>query len=256
MPRTPYRWTLPADITARLGSESWGAQRAIVESGQLLLILHAPPQADSNVREHEVWFRPPDGKWLHKGLEHGERSLRSFLDDYAKLLAELEARFEKATDIDTLFGIIDRLIPLARSSGNTKLALQSARESLDDAADAFVIDMRDRSVDLARGFELLLADARQALDFRMARSAEAQTRAAEAGNRAQHKLNILAAFTFPLMAISAVFGMNLHSGLESVPYGAFWLVFVGGLLLGLGVKGWVGSAPTAASNNPAVRGKK
>lgn len=254
MPRSQYRWTLPAEITARLGNESWGAQRAIVETGHLLLILHTPPKADSNEREHEVFFRSPDGKWLHKGQEHGERSLRNFLDAYRALLSELEMRFEKAADIDALFSIIDRLIPLARSSANMKLALQSARESLDD--DAFLIDMRDRSVDLARGFELLLADARQALDFRIARSAEAQTRAAEVGNRAQHKLNILAAVTFPLMAISAVFGMNLHSGLEGVPFVAFWLVFVGGLLLGMWVRQWVGSHPSPTVGKQAARGKK
>ncbi len=245
MARSQYRWTLPAEITARLGSESWGAQRAIVEAGQLLLILHAPPKPDSNEREHEVYFRQRDGTWLHEGREHGERALNNFLDEYRTLLDGLETRFEKASDIDTLFAVIDRLIPLARASGNMKAALQTARESLGN--DVFLIDMRDRSVEIARGFELLLADARQALDFRIARSAEAQTRAAEIGNRAQHKLNILAAMTFPLMTVAAVFGMNLHSGLEDVPLIAFWLVFVGGLMLGMFAKGWLSSTPPAES---------
>lgn len=108
--------------------------------------------------------------------------------------------------------------------------------------------MRDRSVDIARGFELLLADARLALEFRLARSAEAQARAAEAGTRAQNKLNILAAIAFPLMCVSTVFGMNLQSGLEDKPVLAFWLVFLGGLGLGLFVKGWVSSNPQAVEN--------
>lgn len=254
MPRSQYKWTLPAEITARLGSESWGAQRAIVESGELLLILHAPPKPDSNEREHEVYFRQLDGKWLHKGLEHGERALRGFLDEYRALLDELETRFEKAGSIDALFSVIDRLIPLARSSANMRAALQTARESIDN--DGFLIDMRDRSVEIARGFELLLADARQALDFRMARSAEEQTRAAEAGNRAQHKLNILAALTFPLMSVSAIFGMNLRSGLEELPVIAFWLVFAGGLWLGMLVKTWVSSMTPPAGKEPSVRAKK
>lgn len=254
MPRSQYKWTLPAEITARLGSESWGAQRAIVESGELLLILHAPPQPDSNEREHEVYFRQLDGKWLHKGLDHGERALRSFLDDYRKLFDDLETRFEKAATIDALFSVIDRLIPLVRSSANMKAALQSARESIDD--DAFLIDMRDRSVEIARGFELLLADARQALDFRIARSAEEQTRAAELGNRAQHKLNILAALTFPLMSVSAIFGMNLRSGLEDLPIFAFWLVFAGGLWLGMLVKSWVSSMTPPVGKQQSARGNK
>jgi len=67
--------------------------------------------------------------------------------------------------------------------------------------------------------------------------------AAEVGNRAQHKLNILAAIAFPLMSVSAVFGMNLQSGLENKPLFLFWLVFLGGLSLGLFVKGWVSSTP-------------
>ncbi len=240
MARSQYKWTLPAAITARLGSESWGAQRAIVEAGHLLLILHMPPKPDSNDRDHEVFYRQPSGEWQHEGRERGEHALRKFLDDYRTLLDELEMRFEKVADIDGLFAVIDRLIPLARSSGNMKAALQSARESLGN--DAFLIDMRDRTVEIARGFELLLADARQALEFRVARSAEEHTRAAEVSNRAQQKLNFLSAVAFPLMAVSGLFGMNLHSGLES-SFLAFWLVFLGGLGLGLFVKGWVSSGP-------------
>ena len=94
------------------------------------------------------------------------------------------------------------------------------------------------------------------LDFRIARSVEAQIRTAEVGNRAQHKLNILAAVTFPLMAVTAVFGMNLHSGLEGLPVIAFWLVFIGGLLLGMFAKGWVGSTTPPVVSQQLERGKK
>jgi hypothetical protein len=251
MKRSQYKWTLPAEITARLGSESWGAQRAIFEAGHLLLVLHAPPKTDGNDREHEVFLRQPDGKWFYKGIDRGDQALSRYLDDYRALLGELETRFEKAGGIDALFAVIDSLIPLARSSGNMKLALQTAREELGN--DAFIIDMRDRGVDIARGFELLLADARLALEFRLARSAEEQTRAAEIGNRAQHKLNILAAIAFPLMSVSAVFGMNLHSGLENLHVLAFWLVFIGGVGLGLFVKGWVSSTAPATKGSTRIQ---
>jgi hypothetical protein len=246
MKRSQYKWSLPDEITSRLGSESWGAQRAIFEADHLLLILHSPPKTDGNEREHEIFLRLPQGKWLHKGVDHGDHALNKYMEDYRLLYNELENRFEKASSIDSLFSVIDNLIPLARSSNNMKLALQAARESLGN--DAFIIDMRDRSVDIARGFELLLADARLALEFRLARSAETQARAAEAGNRAQNKLNILAAIAFPLMSVSAVFGMNLQSGLENKPVLAFWLVFLGGLGLGLFVKGWVSSTPPVQEN--------
>ena len=197
MKRSNYKWNLPDKITSRLGSESWGAQRAIFEAGHLLLVLHAPPKADGNEREHEIFLRLPEGKWLHKGVSHGDHALTKYMEDYRSLYNDLEDRFEKVSSIDSLFAIIDSLIPLARSSNNMKQALQTAREALGN--DAFIIDMRDRSVDIARGFELLLADARLSLEFRLARSAEAQARAAKVGNRAQHKLNILAAIAFPLM---------------------------------------------------------
>ncbi len=243
MKRSQYKWTLPSEISARLGSESWGAQRAIFEAGHLLLILHLPPKPDGNAREHEVFLRQPDGKWLYKGVDRGEHALSGFLDNYRALFEQMESRFEKATSIDALFAVIDNLIPITRSSGNMKLALQAAREAIGN--DAFIIDMRDRAVEIARGFELLLADARLALEFRVARSAEEQTRAAEIGNRAQHKLNLLAAIAFPLMSVSAVFGMNLRSGLEDLHIITFWLVFLGGVGLGLYVKGWVAPPPPA-----------
>lgn len=241
MKRVQYKWSLPDEITSRLGRESWGAQRAIFEADHLLLILHAPPKTDGNEREHEIFLRLPQGKWLHKGMDHGEHALTKFMEDYRLLYNDLENRFEKVNSIDSLFAIIDSLIPLARSSNNMKQALQTAREALGN--DAFIIDMRDRSVDIARGFELLLADARLSLEFRLARSSEIQARAAEVGNRAQHKLNILAAIAFPLMSVSAVFGMNLQSGLENKPLLVFWLVFLGGLSLGLFVKSWVSATP-------------
>lgn len=242
MKRSQYKWTLPKEISARLGQESWGAQRAIFEAGHLLLVLHAPPKNGGNEREHEVFLWQPDGTWKYKGHDRGEYSLARLLDDYASLLSELENRYQKAVDIDALFAIIDRLIPLVRASANMQLALQSAREALGNN-DTLIIDMRDRAVAVARGLELLLADSRLALDFRMARSAEAQTRVAEATMRAQNKLNSLAALAFPLMTISAVFGMSLPSGLERFHVLAFWLVLVGGVFLGWWVKGWISATP-------------
>ena len=102
----------------------------------------------------------------------------------------------------------------------------------------------------ARGFELLLANARLALDYRLAKQAEAQTQAALAGTRAQLKLNTLAALTFPLMTVAAVFGMNLHHGLENQAGWLFWAVFAAGLVLGLVVKSWVRGAPPPAPVKP------
>jgi hypothetical protein len=63
-------------------------------------------------------------------------------------------------------------------------------------------------------------------------------------SRAQHKLNTIAALTFPLMAIGAAFGMNLHSGMENMPTWMYWAIFAAGIFMGVLLRGWV-KAPVA-----------
>jgi Mg2+ and Co2+ transporter CorA len=237
MTRPEFDWELPQAISNRLGTESYGAQRAIHEANHLLVVLHEPPAKDSNEREHAVFLRKPDGQWLYKGSNDGAFAFDRLLDQYEAVLSAIEGRFSKAQTAEDLFQVLDRLIPVARSATNMKAALQSAREAVKE--DRLLIDLRDRSIEVARGLELLLADARLALDFRLARNAEEQTQAAMAANRAQQKLNVLAALTFPLMTLTAVFGMNLRSGAEEFSIIAFWAIFLAGIVLGLMVRSWV-----------------
>ena len=49
---------------------------------------------------------------------------------------------------------------------------------------------------------------------------------------AAHRLNILAAFFFPLATLSAIFGMNLRHGFETEPWPAPFIVLIA---LGLGI---------------------
>lgn len=240
MSRPDFNWKLPAAIEARLGKASYGAQRAIFEDGHLLLVLHEPPTQRGHQRTSAVFLRQPTGKWLYQGADNGEFALRQLLDRYRQQLAELDAQHAQAVSADELFRVLDLATPLARAAGNLRDALQSGREAV--KLDGTLIDLRDDAVGLARGLELLLADARLALDYRLARQAEEQVQAAQAVNRAQHKLNILAALTLPLMTVATVFGMNLQSGLENGRVLLFWAVFAAGLVLGLFAKGWVNPA--------------
>ena len=49
-----------------------------------------------------------------------------------------------------------------------------------------------------------------------------------------HRLNVLAAFFFPLVTLSAVFGTNLHTGMENLaPPWPFLLIVLSGVGLGL-----------------------
>lgn len=241
MTRHNYNWPLPPAIEQRLGRHSYGAQRAIYEADHLLLILHELPLPEGHARQHAVFLRLPDGKWLHHGVDNGQHALGQLLERYEKLLADLDRQYGKAKTAEQMFQILDRALPVARAAGNMKEALQAARQAV--KADSLLIDARDRAVDLARGMELLVGDTRLALDFRLARNAEEQAQLAQAGNRAQQKLNVLAAWTFPLMTLAAVFGMNLHGGFENLPAMYFWLVFAAGIVLGMMAKGWVMRVP-------------
>lgn len=255
MSRPEYNWKLPREIAERLGAESYGAQRAIFEKGYLMVVLHEPPSGEGNERVHRVFLRKPEGDWLFHGNPQGQHALAELLDQYDKLLDQLDKRYRQAHSAELLFQLIDRLMPLARAGTNLKDALQTARQHID--GDAALITARDRAVEVARGLELLLANARLALDYRLARHAEEQTQAAMAGTQAQLKLNTIAALTFPLMTLAAVFGMNLPSGLDGAPAWVFWAVFAAGLVVGLLVKGWVRALPKPSRPaQPVAKGKK
>lgn len=244
MSRRSYDWKLPQAIEQRLGRDSYGPQRAMHEEEHLLLILHEPPVKGGNAREHAIFLRRPDGKWLYHGVDNGQHALGQLLERYEKQFLELERLVDKAKTADQLFQVLDRVVPLARAASNLKDALQSAREMV--KLDQLLIDLRDRAVDLARGMELLVSDSRLALDFRLARNAEEQVQFALATSKAQQKLNVLAAWTFPLMTLAAVFGMNLRGGFEDMPIFAFWLIFAAGIVLGMFAKAWVMRQPAEA----------
>ncbi|MGJ7555499.1 hypothetical protein ACSFBI_16010 [Variovorax sp. RB3P1] len=254
--RIDYDWELPPALQQRLGSSSYGAQRIIHEQGHLMVILHEPPTGTGSERKPAVFLRKPDGAWLHKGNNPGERALQKLLESYRATLSTFEIRHEAAETSEALFQILGPLIPLSRAASNVQATLQAAREAVPE--DALVTDMRDRAVEIARGTELLLADTRMSLDYRLAHAAEQQARAAMEVSRAQHKLNTIAALTFPLMAIGAAFGMNLHSGAENLPGWVYWAIFGAGLFFGVLLRGWV-KAPEAAAPpiaRPGLSGKK
>jgi len=237
MRRKHYNWQLPEEIERRLGERTYGRQRAMLEAGHLLIILHAPPEADDTDRRHMVFLRMPDGRYLCNGQEAGETKLRRLLASYQEAFAKWDRSYERASSAEDLFDILEAAAPLNRSSTNLYSALQAARDYVPD--DPFLIAMRDEGYEMSRNFELLLSDAKLALDYRIARNAEEQSVKAREMAKAQHKLNILAAVTFPLMAIAAIFGMGLTHGLEHHSPALFWLVVGACVAIGLITMGWV-----------------
>lgn len=247
MLRKHYDWTLPEEITSRLGESTYGRQRAIYEGDHLLLILHSPPLKDEDTRVCIVFLRTPDGQWQCNGQENGEFRMRKLLASYDSAFQRYDDLYEEAKSAAELFATLEVVTPLNRASTHLYAALQAARDLVEN--DIFLIGMRDEAYEFSRNFDLLLADAKLALDCRIAHNAELQAVQAHEMAAAQHKLNILAAITFPLMALATLFGMNLTSGLENLNAILFWIVFAAGISVGLVTQKWV--IKTATSSRSA-----
>lgn len=246
----PPTWSLPDAIRARLGQTTYGRQRAIVEDGHLLLVLHQPPGADDSRREGVLFWRNPAGDWQFSRGGPGPGALKRHVQAYAELEGRLTQDYEKAADTTALFDLVETLTPLARAARNMYQALQAAREAV--KGDTFLIEMRDLAYEVDRNLELLLEDVRNAIQYRMARESEEQAKLSKEAVHASHRLNILAALFFPLTAIASLFGMNLAHGLNPHSPLMFWLIFVAGTGLGFGMKSWV-LAKSPGKDTPSKR---
>jgi hypothetical protein len=236
----PPNWTLPDAVRSRLGQNTYGRQRAIFEEGHLLLVLHQPPGPDDEERQGVLFWRPPGGEWQTSrggGGAGGGSALKRHIQSYSELETKLSNDFDKGPDMAGLFDLLDALVPLGRAARNLHSAVQSGRESI--KGDTLLIEFRDLAYDVERRFDLLAEDVRLAIQFRTAKEAEDQARLGREALRASHRLNMLAAFFFPLTAIGSLFGMNLRSGLDTDSVAMFFVVLGAGLVLGFAVKGWV-----------------
>ncbi len=237
MKRSPLNWTLPQEIEARLGENTYGRQRVIDEAGHLLIILTHPPVVDSMDREPALFLRKPDGSLLANGNDDGAPELRHLLDEYRTRWEECDKDYDSAESAEDLLRLLEKLAPLNRSSTNLARALQAARDAAKD--DKFLITMRDESGEISRAFDLLTSDAKLKLDYSIVKHSEAQAAQAQAMLAAQHRLNVLAAITFPIVSLATVLGMNLRHGLENHSPLLFLMVTVIGVLIGMFLKRWV-----------------
>ena len=237
MRRRQYDWQLPAAIERRLGETTYGRQRAIFEDNHLLIVLHTPPQNDEAERECILFLRTPDGAYLCNGRDGGAPRLRKLLAEYDELFEKYDDQYDHSTSPAELFALLKVLVPLNRATTNLHNAMQAARGHIE--GDTFLIAMRDEAYEVSRNFELLAADVKLALDYQIAENTEQQAELTVQMTAAQHKLNVLAAVTFPLMALATLLGMNLTHGYENRPPTYFWFVVVAGFVVGWAVKGWV-----------------
>ncbi len=234
----PATWQIPAAIRNRLGN-SVGRQRTMAAEGHLLLVLHAPPKPDDSERSGRYFWRNPQGEWLSKDLGSGIRALATHIDEYDDAIAKLDRQEAQAASVDDYFRVLEHLTPIHRSARNLYQVLQEARQLCPN--DREILNLRDRAYAIERNAELLFQETKNSLDFRIAKQAEAQSRATQHMVVAGHRLNMLAAFFFPIATLTTIFGVNLRHGYEEkyVP-GLFLFMIAVGLLLGFLLSLFVG----------------
>lgn len=242
----PTQWSVPEKFRARMG-EGAGRQRAMVEEGHLLLVLHEVPEPKRPERTARLFWRDPTGEWKSQGLGGGVGPLKEHVSEFEFAVDGLEERLQSAERARDWFEILREATPLQRTAHHLAATLQAAREAIDDRE---LITLRDRANELERAIDLVTAEARDAIDFITAQKAEAQAAASAELSRESHKLNVVTAVFLPITALASIFSMTLKSGLESAAPWLFWSIVALGVGIGLVMRGRLHTPPSLAPGSP------
>ena len=205
-----------------------GYQRVVTGGKECLLVLHEVPQPGVPERQAVYLWQRADGKWLAGGGRSAAQVLNALLDRFGDAIDEEEAELEAAESAKDVFAVLRHASPLARSTRNLAKVLYGAVERGPD--DRMLVHARDRAKELERAAELLLSDATTMLDFRRSEAAEEHAEAADALAKTAFRLNLLAGFFLPLVALGGLLGMNVDLPDWLDP--GFWPVVMLGLVLG------------------------
>ena len=243
----PHTWTVPDKIRARLGTQA-GKQRVMVHDGHLLVILHTVPEPGELTRKAAMFWRAPDGSWKSTGAasKGGIMAIRGHLDLFTTALSTLEERVESAARAADYFAVLHAVAPILRTARALHKTMQEAREAQGNDAD--LITLRDHACDIERAAELVHSDAKNGLEFTIAKRAEEQAEQGAHIAASSHRLNLLAGLFLPVTAVATVFSMNFMHGFESrfAPW-LFWGVLVFSFLLGFIVRSGLKSKDRALS---------
>jgi len=227
----PPLWEVPQEFRDRVGRKA-GRQRAMMADGHLLLVFHRPPGPDDVVRVGRFFWRRPDGAWNSSDLGAGPQALERHINQYAEILERYDRQVERAAGADELFAVLHALAPLHRSAMHLHHVLQEAREMCPEDRDVLVY--RDLAYETERTAELLYNEARNTLEFAIAKRAEEQSHSADRMAASAHRLNLLVAFFFPIATLATIFGANLANGVEHLAGPAPLLTMVGvGMVFGI-----------------------
>lgn len=229
----PEGWQVPQRFRQRIGAHA-GRQRAMIDSGHLLLILHDIPKAGDDERQARLFWRAPDGTFKAKDSRgDGLPSLKRHVDGFKAAVQDLDDKVDRAQRAEEIYQVLRVAAPLSRTTRNLHKALQDAREGVEDKD---IISLRDAAGDVERTIELVVTDAKNALDYLEAKASEEQAAFAKKTAEAQHRLNLLAALFFPITAIGSVLGIELTKGLEDQGAWLFWSIVAAALVVGVVVR--------------------
>ena len=242
----PHTWTVPERFRARLGAQA-GRQRAMLHEGHLLLVLHDLPGSAETARRASFYWRAPDGAWKSAGAasKGGVVALRAHVEGFTTAAQALEERVEKASRAAEYFTVLQDVAPMLRAARNMHKTLQDARDGCPDDKD--LITIRDQAYENERTLDLIQADAKNGLEFTIAKRAEEQAELSDQISRSGHRLNLLAALFLPITALGGILSINLEHGFEHQhsPW-LFWSVVGGAFLLGLLVRAGVSGSHKAS----------
>ena len=225
-PLLPPGWDVPAEFRERLGDEV-GRQRVIAADGQMLLVLHAPPKSGEDYRVGRLFWRDRDGRWKPQGLTSSEHAIGELLREYENRVNLVDTLEDDANVASDYFEILTEVGPLIRAANNLLGVLEEAKTIA--KKDRGLLLLRDRAYALTRRLDLMQHEAQTTINYLTALRSEEQAKALRHQTAAAYRLNILAAFFFPVATISAIFGMNLRNGMED--FDAAWGPLTMGLLV-------------------------
>ena len=204
----------------------------MAHDGHLLFVLHRVPTADPTGRDGVLFWRKPDGKWESAEKGNGLNGLKLHVEAYAKAVEDFDLLLDTTRDADGLFRILSAIVPLLRAAKGMREVLQTARENA--GVDRDIITLRDRAEEVERTADLTRVEAKNALDFDIARRAEEQAARSEEITALGHRLNMLAALFLPVTAVSSILGVNIPIGVEDwLTPTRYWLLIA--LCIGLGL---------------------
>jgi hypothetical protein len=223
-----------------------GHQRCVVGDHELLLVVHDVPKPGIPEREALFFWKRRDGSWSgpNSTPNNGLSALGELLDRYARAIDGHEEVVDEADTAAEIFTILRHSGPLSRSSRNLVQALEQVLAARPEDRD--IRHYRDRGREIERAAELLNLDAKVALEFWQAHRSEEHARAGARLNRIAFRLNLLAGFFLPLVALGGLFGMNVD--LPEFVKPMFWGILLGGLTVG-GVLLWLVGRQTGKSSD-------